>query len=574
MSNQITPTFPEAIAPGGAIVDMAIGPDGRLFLASPAGLLRQQEDDWQMLMRGIPFWRLNTIASAGNSLFLAGMPHGMMRSFDDGESWHRSFLDQTDAPITKIVPSPNYGRDRVLLATTAGDGILRSTDGGRHWQLSNFGLRDFELYDIVTAPAWNERYEVIFALGETAVYQSPNGGRAWRRCDCADEIRPLALAVSPNFAADQTAILGTEAGHLYLSNDGGRQWTLWANGFESVGSLCFFEEQLVVVESERILALSLTDPSQRSVLLESPLPILGLSHLNETLYATLVDGVLMSKDGRIWQPITPYVARRFVWFVQNDHVMVASGPEEGVWRSTDGGHTWALCWLDGVVLDLELTDDRLLLSSDAGIFASADWGTSWQQLIAPELPFLGVVQLDDALWLADGAAHIHHLQANGTAIKTKTPFSGAQLLEMRRIADGVITAVYQPSSGEVELWHWSGSAEKWHPIFSERAQPTKPALAFDTALGLLIGLEEYLYFKGKGSWQKVKVTTRDGGVTAVLPTSNHILVGATDKLFALDRETLELQSQPMWKGDPILTMVEVEEGVLIVGVNGRFSLVK
>lgn len=100
-----------------------------------------------------------------------------MRSADGGQTWGRCYTEQVEALVISLAASPNFRRDRVLLAGTDGAGILRSIDGGRHWQLSNFGLRDYEIFDLAAAPVW-ERYEYAFAVSEGGLYQSPNGGRA------------------------------------------------------------------------------------------------------------------------------------------------------------------------------------------------------------------------------------------------------------------------------------------------------------------------------------------------------------------------------------------------------------
>ena len=106
------------IAPGGTILDSAMTSAGELLLVSSSGLLIQDSDDWRLLMRGIPFWQLNCTAVAEKTTFAAGIPTSIIRSFDGGVTWITTFIDQETAPIMKIVPSPNYTRDRIMLAAT------------------------------------------------------------------------------------------------------------------------------------------------------------------------------------------------------------------------------------------------------------------------------------------------------------------------------------------------------------------------------------------------------------------------------------------------------------------------
>ncbi len=225
------------VAPGGPVLNLSGDAAGRLWLASPAGLFCQAAESWQAIRRGIPFWRINTVLSRGQSLWLAGMPHGILRSTDHGRSWSQCWIDQTEAPVLALAASPDYSRDRVLLAGTDGDGILRTTDGGRHWELSNFGLREFAILDLALAPSW-DRYEYAFAVSESGLYQSPNGGRAWRQLDLGlPDLAPTCLALTPTFAQDRTLFAGTQEGQLFVSNDAGHSWRLAAAGLEPVNAL-------------------------------------------------------------------------------------------------------------------------------------------------------------------------------------------------------------------------------------------------------------------------------------------------------------------------------------------------
>ena len=561
------------IASGGAIFEIAGNDAGSLFMVSPAGLLRQAGDDWRLLMRGVPFWRTNCVAIAEKSLFLAGLPNGIIRSFNDGHSWTRSFIDQMDAPVVKMIASPSFWKDRVMLAGTAGDGILRSTDGGRHWQLSNFGLRDFNLVDLVTAPVWDPRYEYVFAISETAVYQSPNGGRAWRRGECADEIRPSAIAISPNFAQDQTVVLGTEAGQLYCSLDAGRQWELLADGLDMINALIFTDDNLLVGGMEQIISTSFSNPSKRTVHFESVVPILSLSQHDNTIYATLVDGVIVSEDnGRHWQPISPYAARRFVWVQQLGKVIVAAGPEEGVWVSRNNGLNWSLVWADSVVLALELSAKGLLVSSDTGLFVSADFGQSWLQEAAFDEPIMGLAHSANMSWYGSQLSNLRQKTDGGELTHVATPFKGNQLLDMQTVAEAQFTAVWNSDIGEVQLWKWLADVAEWRLQFSQRSQPVKPIIAVDSELGLLIALGEKLYIREADGWKGVKVSTTDAPITAVSVQNERLLIGATDRLLKISKDALEDVVDLNWEGDPILSILSQPEGEaahLIVTVNGR-----
>ena len=257
-------------------------------------------------------------------------------------------LSRSKAPVISLAASPNFHRDRVVLAGTDGDGILRSTDGGRHWQLSNFGLRDYAIFDLAVAPVW-ERYEYAFAVTEGGLYQSPNGGRAWRRANLGDISRqPSIVAVSPEFAADRTVFAGCETGELLISTDAGRSYNLAAAGFEAITALTFTPQgSLLLGTAEGICRIegkelkSDTDlrgngppnlptrpledgegairtqhdampdfssgpPAEGLSTSSKPLAsVLTLSAVEGSLYAGLADGLYQSaEDGRSWQFIS------------------------------------------------------------------------------------------------------------------------------------------------------------------------------------------------------------------------------------------------------------------------------
>ena len=71
--------------------------------------------------------------------------------------------------------------------------------------------------------------ETLFVGTESGIFRSTNGGRAWREVDFPTEFAPvLSLAVSPDYTNDGDGgvlLAGTESCGLFCSEDGGRTWT-------------------------------------------------------------------------------------------------------------------------------------------------------------------------------------------------------------------------------------------------------------------------------------------------------------------------------------------------------------
>ena len=454
------------IAGGGTVFKIA-GNDDWLWLASPAGIFHFDGTEWRAVMRGVPFWWVNTVLTAGESVWAAGLPNGLVRSTDGGQTWERCWAEQAEAPVISLTASPNFGRDRVLLAGTDGDGILRSIDGGRHWQLSNLGLRSYAVFDLAVAPVW-ERYEYAFAVTEGGLYQSPNGGRAWRLANL-DDITwlPSILAVSPDFAADRTVFAGCETGELLISTDAGRSYHLAAAGFEAITALTFTPQgSLLLGTAEGVFRIEGKDlrsdtdlrgngppnlpkrplengegairlqhdampdftsgpPAEGLSTSSKPLAsVLTLNVVGGSPYAGLAEGLYQSADdGRSWQFISGLSARRFVWcLTPASDLWLVGGPEEGVWCSNGSPATpgstetdnWRSIWTETPVLALTAKENQIWLSSDTGVATSVDEGASWQSVLTSETPITALAVTKKAVWAGSHDSWLWHGALDGS----------------------------------------------------------------------------------------------------------------------------------------------------------------
>lgn len=202
------------------IFDIALGPDGTVWLASSGGIWRGTAGDWSTCaaLPLVPAALLCLPDGDDLTLLAGGDPPGVLRSIDRGQRWQPSWIDEVERPITCLAASPRFAADRVLLAGTAASGVLRSIDGGRHWRLANAGLHDGALLALATVPAWDER-ELVLAATASGLYRSPNGGRAWQRCAGLENEPIQALAVSAT-----SIYAGSESGALLRSLDAGLSW--------------------------------------------------------------------------------------------------------------------------------------------------------------------------------------------------------------------------------------------------------------------------------------------------------------------------------------------------------------
>ncbi|MEM7799818.1 MAG: hypothetical protein AAF633_11555 [Chloroflexota bacterium] len=540
------------IAPGGAVLKVDKDQNNHFWLASPAGLFSQNGKSWHAVMRGIPFWRVNTVMAVERSVWVAGYPRGLVRSTNSGKSWAPCLIDQATTPILTMIASPEGSPKRILVAGTAGDGILRSTDGGRHWQLSNFGLRDFSVLDLAVAPVWDRR-EPLYAVTEGGVYYSPNAGRAWKRSNLpaagsdSEPLAPAAVAVSPQYETNKTVYVGCEDGTLLISSDAGQTFEPYLFEIDvdspSINALQFTSAgELMIGTIDGVYRLS-TDGAK----IESHAamePILSLSQIDTTLFAGLPNGLSVSEDdGLSWQPMTDMSARRFVWFatLTNRH-WIAAGPEEGIFATTDTGQSWRPVWDHGPILAVAAQGaETLWVSVAEGVFTSADMGATWQLYYQPEAKD-GISALKsggEIMWLGSRSGDI--LMAQGKRIKKdRPPFQGTQPLGLYTIDSALISAVWSPARKEMQIWRKAEPESDWQLIFNRPGNPVTPHIQKYAVTGqaeILIGLKTAVFRWSPSGRYGGKISDPASPVTAMhlIPHTALTLIALTDHFVLLDQ---------------------------------------
>jgi len=271
----------------------------------------------------------------------------------------------------------------------------------------------------------------IFAGGPSGMWRSPDWGFTWKKLEKKSEKGedPATMgAVSAILPVGPTVYVAASGG-VFVSEDFGEIWARWP----VEGSV------LSILSSRYPLAdltvfLGMTDgllmsPDAGRTFKPTSLRGVAVHKMDWPGPALVVGtsaGVVVSRDmGVTWAPpgeglpASPVEALALSSFFANDPVMFAGAGQKGVFRSRDGGKTWASVGLQGSrIVDLVWLGPFLYALTDSGLFRSQDVGESWgaigrglqgtpQRILFPLAPTSGAevfLATDRGIWRSgDGA---------------------------------------------------------------------------------------------------------------------------------------------------------------------------
>ncbi len=304
---------------------------------------------------------------------------GVLRSHDGGATWISSngWDSERNKPQFRLGTTPRillHPDDPQTIFLARSSGLWRSTDGGDSW----FRLVGGVATDVAIHPDNPSR--MFLALGRNlgsagnGVYRSDDGGNTWGRVaglPFGEEIGRISLAVAPSNGAVVYAVLvrsqNQQLRGVYRSVDGGDSW----NGlpaplslFDSNGRGHGFFDNFVAV-----------DPRDANV------AYLGGVELWKTINGGLVWVLLSLVDQRIIHEDQFSIA-----FKPADPDTVYIGNDGGIYKTTDGGATWAslnsglpITQINSVAVHPQDPQIALAGTQDQGLIRFAGSST-WEQL--------------------------------------------------------------------------------------------------------------------------------------------------------------------------------------------------
>lgn len=232
---------------------------------------------------------------------------------------------------------------------------LRRHTGG--WTPASPGMIGGQVWDVAISPDFANDQTVFAVTTKGGVFKTTNGGNAWTPVNTGlSSTNVRAIGLSPQFASDKVVYVGTWGAGVFRSDDAGASWDPLNNGLTTLDI--------------NTLAISPDFPT------------------DPTLFVGTSAGVFVSIDGgATWSFVNGIGTLNVEQIALSPHfstdrtLFVATS--FGLFRSTDGGTTWhkvlnVPVW--SVMVSPLFSADHTVFAGSTYLYLSTDGGSTWQQV--------------------------------------------------------------------------------------------------------------------------------------------------------------------------------------------------
>ncbi|HYD02173.1 MAG TPA: GC-type dockerin domain-anchored protein, partial [Phycisphaerales bacterium] len=189
--------------------------------------------NWEERSTGLPNNIIWDIAFAPGALYVSGGQDfggqfvGLYRSTNDGLSWDELSASWPSRSVTSVAVTP--GNPQRIYVGTQRAGLGISTDGGANWTFSAGGTGQFPVNDVAFVPG--QPSSLFLALGSVAVLRSSDSGASFTPAASGiNRLNVTSIAVNPlNGAEIAIAFAGDNDGGIFRSTDAGQTWVFEQN---------------------------------------------------------------------------------------------------------------------------------------------------------------------------------------------------------------------------------------------------------------------------------------------------------------------------------------------------------
>ena len=318
--------------------------DGNILTGTWGGIFRSQDngDSWTKIDTGTLNGNALSLVVNNQGHIFAGIIGlgGVIRSNDNGNSWVKVFNNSLDVNAMALNEEGHV---------FAGDhlNIFRTTDNGDNWSWINSHLTRSS----VASLAIGKDGDIFSGTTDRGVFRSSDKGNNWERVNNGlSNMDVRSIVTRPN--GDTFA--GTFGGGVFYSANDGESWTPSNTGLTSlaIGALYFSSDNQVFAGSSRTIFRSENNGETWETVHQFP----GSSSLPPVVVAFATN-----QSGHIFAGFTGFF-------------------EGGIFRSTDGGDTWSLCFQNAVLAVVVDASGSIFAGTASGIYRSKDEGDTWEHL--------------------------------------------------------------------------------------------------------------------------------------------------------------------------------------------------